>query len=101
MLPRTFMLCSVAAISLGTASCGGRQPGPDESLIDEVCAHALSVAKREEIGDFTLEQCRVELRKRSEKLRGGFRGWANCLLQMDSIEEAKKNCRENDFMNPA
>ncbi len=88
-------------VSLGTIACGGTQPGTDESLIEKVCVHAMQVAQKEQIGDFTMEQCRTELRKRSETLRGGFRGWANCLLNMDSIEEAKLNCRESDFLNPS
>lgn len=81
-------------------ACGAKQAGTEPGLIERVCVHAMQVAKKEEIGDFTMEQCRARLQKRSETLRGGFRGWANCLLNMDSIAEAKLNCRESDFLNP-
>lgn len=84
----------------GALACGAKQAGTDPDLIERVCMHAMHVAAKEEIGDFTMEQCRTELQKRSETLRGGFRGWANCLLNMDSIQEAKLNCRESDFLNP-
>ena len=91
----------IATAASGLLACGAQQAGTDESLVERVCVHAMRVAQAEEIGDFTMEQCRAELRKRSETLRGGFRGWANCLQRMDSIQEAKLNCRESDFMNPA
>lgn len=89
------------ALVTSTLSCGARQAGTDESLVEKVCVHAMEVAEKEQIGDFTMDQCRGELRKRAEKLRSGFQGWANCLLNMESIEEAKLNCRESDFMNPS
>jgi hypothetical protein len=90
-------------IAFGISSvraCGAKQAGTEPELIERVCVHAMQVAQKEEIGDFTMKQCRAEIEKRSETLRGGFRGWANCLLNMDSIEEAKLTCRESDFLNP-
>ncbi|MCP4445033.1 MAG: hypothetical protein GY811_06765 [Myxococcales bacterium] len=95
---RWLLIVMLVSMILG---CGAKQPDTDESLVDRVCVHAMQVAKKEEIGEFTMDQCRTELRKRSEVLRAGFRGWANCLLNMDSIVEAKLNCRESDFMNPS
>lgn len=61
----------------------------------------MQVASKEEIGDFTMEQCREEVRKRADRLGHGFEAWANCLLAMESIEEAKLTCRESDYMNPS
>lgn len=92
----TLIACGISS----ALACGAKQAGTDLGLIERVCVHAMQVAKKEEIGDFTMKECRMELQKRSETLRGGFRGWANCLLNMDSIQEAKLNCRESDFLNP-
>tara|TARA_R110002096_G_scaffold42143_3_gene113582 strand:- start:63620 stop:63913 length:294 start_codon:yes stop_codon:yes gene_type:complete len=96
MIRWILMACGISS-ALG---CGAKQAGTEPELIERVCVHAMQVAKKEQIGDFTMEQCRAELQKRSETLRGGFRGWANCLLNMNSIEEAKLTCRESDFLNP-
>ncbi len=92
---------TLAGFALLALACGGRQPGASADLIERVCVHAMKVAKAEEVGEFTMQQCRSELQKRSELLKGGFRGWANCLLQMDSIAEAKLTCRESDFLSPS
>ncbi|MBL4633055.1 MAG: hypothetical protein JKY56_04240 [Kofleriaceae bacterium] len=92
-MPATTIL---AALLL--SSCGSRQPATDESLVEKVCTHAMHIASRDEIGEFTMSQCREELFKRADKLRGGFHGWAHCLLGVDSIPEAKALCRERDFL---
>jgi len=81
-------------------TCGAKQEGTDESLVEKVCLHAQQVAQKNRMGVLTMETCRTELRKHAAKLHGGFYGWANCLLNMESLEEAKISCRESDYMNP-
>ncbi len=100
-MPAQWPILLLFATGSVAGSCGARQATSQPDLIEKVCVHAMRVAKAEEIGDFTMEQCRAELEKRSQTLKGGFRGWANCLLQMDSIAEAKLTCRESDYLNPS
>ncbi len=95
LLPMPAMLILPVLLLL---SCGSRQPATDATLVEKVCTHAMHIASRDEIGEFTMSQCREELFKRADKLRSGFHGWAHCLLETDSIPEAKALCRERDFL---
>lgn len=96
--PTPWRTGALLALLLLLPACGSQQPGSDTSLIQKVCDHAMQIATRDQIGDFTMELCLEEVSKRADTLRGGFHGWANCLLNTDSIVEAKNLCRERDFM---